>query len=73
MVTKYRLGGLILTSWAPGDPTSSTSKGSNLESPAQIRAFAADLRAVGVNVDFAQVTGPEAPVGRAPGRRRCPQ
>jgi beta-N-acetylhexosaminidase len=45
MVAKYRLGGLILTSWAPGDPTSSTNKGSNLESAAQVRTFTDGLQA----------------------------
>ncbi|WP_239153195.1 glycoside hydrolase family 3 protein [Virgisporangium aliadipatigenens] len=36
MVKKYRLGGLILMGWTVNDPTSSTNKSSNVDSPQQI-------------------------------------
>jgi beta-N-acetylhexosaminidase len=36
MVKKYRLGGLILMGWTVNDPTSSTNKSSNVDSPEQI-------------------------------------
>lgn len=43
MVTKYHLGGLILTGWSADDPTAGTNKTTNVESPAQILALTGGL------------------------------
>ena len=45
IIAKYRLGGLILMSWSAADPTGSTNKGSNLESPGQVRTLTDGLQA----------------------------
>lgn len=45
MVEKYRLGGIILIGFGSGDPTSKNQPASNIESPAQVRAFTTGLQA----------------------------
>jgi beta-N-acetylhexosaminidase len=45
MIARYRLGGLILVGWSADDPTASTNKTSNLDSPAQIRTLTGGLQA----------------------------
>jgi len=44
-VTKFRLGGLILVGWSADDPTASTNKTSNVDSPAQIIRLTGGLQA----------------------------
>jgi beta-N-acetylhexosaminidase len=44
MVTKFRLGGLILVSFTPDDPTGATNPTSNVESPKQVRELTAGLQ-----------------------------
>jgi len=43
LVSRYRLGGVILMGWTVDDPTSSTNKSSNVDSPPQIRALTVGL------------------------------
>ena len=43
MVTKYKLGGLILVGWSADDPTAGTNKTSNVDSPEQIRKLTGGL------------------------------
>jgi beta-N-acetylhexosaminidase len=43
MVTKYKLGGLILVGWTADDPTAGTNKTTNVDSPEQIRQLTAGL------------------------------
>jgi beta-N-acetylhexosaminidase len=45
MVSKYRLGGVILMGWTVDDPTASIGKSSNVDSPEQIKSLAAGLQA----------------------------
>jgi beta-N-acetylhexosaminidase len=45
MVTKYRLGGLILVGFAPDDPTGSTNPTTNVENPRQVRELTDGLQA----------------------------
>ena len=44
MVAKFRLGGLILVGFTPGDPTAQTNATSNVDNPAQVRALTAGLQ-----------------------------
>ncbi|MEU4623143.1 glycoside hydrolase family 3 N-terminal domain-containing protein [Actinoplanes sp. NPDC023801] len=44
MITKYRLGGLILVGFAPDDPTGKTNPTTNVENPEQVRALTAGLQ-----------------------------
>ena len=44
MVAKFRLGGLILVGFTPGDPTGRTNATTNVDSPAQVRALTAGLQ-----------------------------
>lgn len=44
MVTKFRLGGLILVSFTPDDPTGATNPTTNVESPKQVRELTAGLQ-----------------------------
>jgi beta-N-acetylhexosaminidase len=46
MVSRYKLGGLILMGWAVDDPTAPTNKSSNLDSPPQIRQLTKGLHEV---------------------------
>ena len=45
MVTKFRLGGLILVGFAPDDPTGSTNPTTNVENPRQVRELTDGLQA----------------------------
>ncbi|WIM97919.1 glycoside hydrolase family 3 N-terminal domain-containing protein [Actinoplanes oblitus] len=45
MIAKYRLGGLILVSFTPDDPTGKTNPTSNVENPKQVRALTDGLQA----------------------------
>ena len=56
MVTRYRLGGLILVSWSADDPTASTNKTSNVESAAQVRKLTAGLQSAATGA------GPKVPM-----------
>jgi beta-N-acetylhexosaminidase len=68
MVAKYRLGGLILVGWTADDPTASTNKTTNVDSPAQVRALTTGLRdaaaklpagvtlLIGTDQEYGQVT-----------------
>jgi beta-N-acetylhexosaminidase len=44
LVAKFHLGGLILVSFAADDPTGATNPVTNVQSPAQVRAFTAGLQ-----------------------------
>ena len=44
MIAKFRLGGLILVSFKPDDPTGKTNPTSNVENPKQVRALTAGLQ-----------------------------
>ncbi|SCL16887.1 beta-N-acetylhexosaminidase [Micromonospora nigra] len=44
MVTKYRLGGLILVGFSADDPTSGNQETTNVDNPEQVRALTAGLR-----------------------------
>lgn len=46
MVSKYKLGGLILVGWSADDPTAGTNKTTNVDSPEQIRALTGGLNKV---------------------------
>src|SRR3954451_24202717 len=43
MVSKYKLGGLILVGWSADDPTAGTNKTTNVDSPEQIRTLTGGL------------------------------
>ena len=43
MVSKYKLGGLILVGWSADDPTAGTNKTTNVDSPEQIRKLTGGL------------------------------
>ena len=43
MITKFRLGGLILVGFTPEDPTGATNPTTNVESPKQVRELTAGL------------------------------
>jgi len=45
MVTRYRLGGLILVGFSADDPTSGSQPTTNVDSPAQVRALTSGLQA----------------------------
>ncbi|GAA0537291.1 glycoside hydrolase family 3 protein [Paractinoplanes ferrugineus] len=45
MIAKFRLGGLILVSFAPQDPTGSTNPATNVENPQQVRRLTDGLQA----------------------------
>ncbi|PRY19496.1 glycoside hydrolase family 3 protein [Pseudosporangium ferrugineum] len=45
LVTKFRLGGLILVGFAPDDPTGATNPATNVDSPQQVRALTDGLQA----------------------------
>lgn len=45
MVTKYRLGGLILVGFSADDPTSGNQETTNVDDPAQVRGLTTGLRA----------------------------
>lgn len=45
MVTKFRLGGLILIGWSADDPTGGNQVTTNVDSPAQVRELTAGLQA----------------------------
>ncbi|GAA2626673.1 glycoside hydrolase family 3 protein [Paractinoplanes durhamensis] len=45
MIAKYHLGGLILVSFAPQDPTGSTNPATNVENPPQVRKLTDGLQA----------------------------
>lgn len=47
LVSKYRLGGLILVRYSADDPTAGTNPTSNIESPAQIRKLTDGLQRAG--------------------------
>ncbi len=44
MISKYRLGGLILVGFSADDPTAGTNPTTNMDSPAQVRDLTAGLR-----------------------------
>jgi beta-N-acetylhexosaminidase len=44
MIAKYRLGGLILVGFTPGDPTGKTNPTTNVDNPEQVRALTAGLQ-----------------------------
>jgi beta-N-acetylhexosaminidase len=44
MVTKFKLGGLILVGFAADDPTGATNPATNVQSPQQVRQFTAGLQ-----------------------------
>jgi beta-N-acetylhexosaminidase len=44
MIAKYRLGGLILVGFTPGDPTGKTNPTTNVDNPKQVRALTAGLQ-----------------------------
>ncbi|MEU4216455.1 glycoside hydrolase family 3 N-terminal domain-containing protein [Actinoplanes sp. NPDC026623] len=44
MIAKFRLGGLILVGFTPGDPTGATNPATNVENPAQVRALTEGLQ-----------------------------
>ncbi|GAA4963533.1 glycoside hydrolase family 3 protein [Actinoplanes utahensis] len=44
MIEKYRLGGLILVGFTPGDPTGKTNPTTNVENPKQVRALTEGLQ-----------------------------
>lgn len=44
MITKFRLGGLILVGFTPDDPTGATNPATNVENPAQVRALTDGLQ-----------------------------
>ena len=44
MIAKYRLGGLILVGFTPGDPTGKTNPTTNVEDQKQVRALTAGLQ-----------------------------
>ena len=48
LVAKFRLGGLILVSFAADDPTGATNPATNVQSPQQVRAFTAGLQQAAV-------------------------
>jgi beta-N-acetylhexosaminidase len=50
MVRKFRLGGLILVGFTPGDPTGQTNPTTNVDSPAQVRSLTAGLQAASPEV-----------------------
>jgi beta-N-acetylhexosaminidase len=68
MITKYRLGGLILVGFSADDPTAGTNRTTNVDNPAQVRALtrgmqtaAATLKAeapllIGIDQEYGQVT-----------------
>jgi beta-N-acetylhexosaminidase len=47
MVTRYRLGGLILSGFSADDPTGGSQPTTNVDSPRQVRRLTADLQAAG--------------------------
>ncbi|WP_438829925.1 glycoside hydrolase family 3 protein [Actinoplanes friuliensis] len=44
MITKFRLGGLILVGFTPDDPTGATNPATNVENPKQVRALTDGLQ-----------------------------
>jgi beta-N-acetylhexosaminidase len=63
MVDRYRLGGLILVARSADDPTAGTNPTTNVDSPAQVRALTAGLRAaarapllIGTDQEYGVVT-----------------
>jgi beta-N-acetylhexosaminidase len=50
MITKYRLGGLILVGFTPGDPTGKTNPTTNVDNPKQVRALTAGLQDAAVKL-----------------------
>jgi len=48
LVAKFRLGGLILVSFAADDPTGATNPATNVQNPQQVRAFTAGLQQAAV-------------------------
>jgi len=44
MITKFRLGGLILVGFTPDDPTGATNPATNVENPTQVRALTDGLQ-----------------------------
>jgi beta-N-acetylhexosaminidase len=50
MITKYRLGGLILVGFTPGDPTGKTNPTTNVDNPQQVRALTAGLQDAAVKL-----------------------
>jgi beta-N-acetylhexosaminidase len=63
MVDRYRLGGMILVARSADDPTAGTNPTTNVDSPAQVRALTAGLRAaarrpllIGTDQEYGVVT-----------------
>jgi beta-N-acetylhexosaminidase len=56
MVTRYRLGGMILVGWSGDDPTAATNKTTNVESAAQVRRLTTGLQTAAAGV------GPKVPL-----------
>jgi beta-N-acetylhexosaminidase len=64
MVRKFHLGGMILVSFTPGDPTGQTNPTTNVDSPSQVRALTAGLQSaagavpllIGTDQEFGVVT-----------------
>jgi beta-N-acetylhexosaminidase len=64
MIQKFHLGGMILVSFTPGDPTGETNPTTNVDSPAQVRALTAGMQSaagavpllIGTDQEFGVVT-----------------